>query len=64
MVNGGDGTYVSGSSNNPKHRGQTLAGTQLRRWAFQNKISSPRYASATTVNIDNTFIPNIQLFWN
>jgi len=64
MFNGGDGNWVSGSSSNPKHRGQTLAGTQLRRWAFQNKISGPRYPSTEFVNIDNTFIPNIQLFWN
>ena len=64
MFNGGDGTYVSGGSVNPKHRGQTLSGTQLRRWVFQNKISGPRYAPTEFVNSDGTFIPNIQLFWN
>lgn len=64
MFNAGDGTWVSSSSTNPKHRGQTLAGTQLRRWAFQNKISGPRYPSTQVCNIDNTFIPNIKLFWN
>jgi len=64
MFNGGDGTYVFNSSSNPKHRGQTLSGTQPRLWAFQNKISGPRYAPTQVVNIDGTFRPNIQLFWN
>ena len=64
MFNAGDGTYVFNSSSNPKHRGQTLSGTQLRRWVFQNKISGPRYPPTEFVNVDNTFIPNIQLFWN
>lgn len=64
MFNGGDGDYVGSGSTNPKHRGQTLSGTQLRRWAFQNKISGPRYSPTQVCNIDNTFIPNIKLFWN
>lgn len=64
MFNGGDGNWISGASSNPQHRGQTLSGTQLRRWAFQNKISAPRYSPTQVVNIDSTFIPNIKLFWN
>jgi hypothetical protein len=64
MFNGGDGNWVSSGSSNPKHIGQTLSGTQLRRWVFQNKISGPRYSPTEFVNADNTFIPNIQLFWN
>ena len=64
MFNGGDGNSVGGSASNPKHRGQKLTGTPLRRWVFQNKISGPRYASNQVVNTDNTFIPNIKLFWN
>lgn len=64
MFNAGDGTYVYGSSTNPQHRGQTLSGTQLRRWLFQNKISGPKYSPTQVCNVDNTFIPNIQLFWN
>jgi len=64
MFNGGDGSWVTSGSTNPKHRGQTLSGTQLRRWVFQNKISGPRYSPTQIVNVDSTFIPNIQLFWN
>ena len=64
MFNGGDGSYVSGGSSNPKHRGQTLSGTQLRRWAFQNKISAPKYTPTQVTNMDFTFLPNIKLFWN
>ncbi len=65
MFNGGDGDWVSQSSTNPQHLGQTLSGTQLRRWAFQNKLAAGgRYSPTQVVNIDNTFIPNIKLFWN
>ena len=64
MFNGGNGSYVSGGSTNPQHIGQTLSGTQLRRWVFQNKISGPKYTPTQVVNVDNTFIPNIRLFWN
>ena len=64
MFNGGDGTYVGSGSSNPKHRGQTLSGTQLRRWMFQNKISGPKYSPTQVCNADYTFIPNIKLFWN
>lgn len=64
MFNGGDGNYVSGSSTNPKHRGINLSGTQPRLWAFQNKISGPRYPPTEVCNLDLTFKPNIQLFWN
>ena len=64
MFNGGDGSYVGGASSNPRHIGQTLSGTQLRRWVFQNKISGPKYSPTEVVNVDNTFIPNIRLYWN
>lgn len=64
MFNGGDGNWVGGASSNPQHRGQTLSGTQPRRWLFQNKISGPRYSPTQVCNVDNTFLPNIQLFWN
>ena len=64
MFNGGDGSWVGSASSNPKHRGQTLSGTQLRRWVFQNKVYAPRYSPTQVVNTDNTFIPNIKLFWN
>ena len=64
MFNAGDGTFVSGSSSWPAHRGKILDPPQLRRWAFLHKSAPPRYASTQLVNFKNTFIPNIQLFWN
>ena len=57
------GLWVSGSSNNPKHKGDNLSGTQPRHWATGQAISTP-FQDITVVNIDGTFRPNVKIFWN
>lgn len=57
------GLYTSGSSSNPKHKGDNLSGSQPRRWA-QNQAISSSFSDITPVNYDLTFLPNVKIFWN
>lgn len=57
------GTYTLGSSSNPKHKGDNLSGTQPKKWAQGQSISTPFY-DISPVNYDLTFLPNVKIFWN
>lgn len=57
------GLWTPGSSNNPKHKGDNLSGTQPRHWATGQSIGTP-FQDITPVNIDGTFRPNVKIFWN